>query len=398
MEVAVGGADRAKLVAVPTRDPAGLRCLPAGPGRRELGRGRRRAAMRARSPSSRTPCGATPTLVDAWAGLASARTLLYANGLQPTPTLAAAARTAAERTLALDPAGSRGLTARGQYRAYVARDLAGARADLEAAVRADPADVEARSPWRASSPERSGARARHCRTSHAGWPSTRGVPRYGGARPGRSACSGAWPRRASPRTGRLPWHPVSPSPCTRASSSTSRPGTRPRRAPPSRDSPRTSRSRTPAPLAATYRGRWTADRRAVLATDVEPRGTAALQGRVAGVYLSGATRPARAGGTRRPVPRAAAARGRRVAGASSRLDGAGACRPPAARAAKREPHGCVAAFGVDRGGIRSALTSSRSTAARAGRGTRPAGCTTRAVASPFTPAASASTRGRAAAR
>jgi len=144
MEVAVAGTDRARLVQVATRDPAAYDAYLRGQAARNWGSDNGMPATRRAIPFFEEAVRRDSTLVDAWAALAYARARLYINEREKSPALAAAAREAAERTLALDPTGARGLTARAGYRRLVAFDYTGARADLDAAVRADPNDAQAR--------------------------------------------------------------------------------------------------------------------------------------------------------------------------------------------------------------------------------------------------------------
>jgi len=143
MEVAVAGPDRARLVEVATRDPAAYDAYLRGQAATSWGGDSRAVAAQRAIPFLEEAVRRDSTLVDAWFALARARTRLYVNGRERTPALAEAARAVTERAYALDP-GARGLATRAGYKRLVAGDLAGARADLDAAVRADPNDVWAR--------------------------------------------------------------------------------------------------------------------------------------------------------------------------------------------------------------------------------------------------------------
>jgi tetratricopeptide (TPR) repeat protein len=145
MEVEVGGADRERLVEVPTRDPVAYDAYLRGRAATNWNADVSPPALRRAIPHVEEAIRRDSAMVDAWGELARLRMLLYANGREQTPALAASARAAVERMMALDPDGVRGLLVRGSYRRLVAVDLAGARADLEAAVRRDPGDYRGRS-------------------------------------------------------------------------------------------------------------------------------------------------------------------------------------------------------------------------------------------------------------
>jgi len=82
------------------------------------------------------------TFVQAWAELARAQALLYANGT-PTPAGAAAARRAAERTVALAPNRSEGHRALGLYYSTVITDLPRALAEANTALELAPGSARA---------------------------------------------------------------------------------------------------------------------------------------------------------------------------------------------------------------------------------------------------------------
>ncbi len=82
------------------------------------------------------------TFVQAWAELARAQALLYANGT-PTPAGAEAARRAAERTLALAPNRSEGHRALGLYYSTVITDLPRALAEANTALELAPGSARA---------------------------------------------------------------------------------------------------------------------------------------------------------------------------------------------------------------------------------------------------------------
>jgi TolB-like protein/tetratricopeptide (TPR) repeat protein len=79
------------------------------------------------------------SFAEAWASLSSTLTTLYFNSA-PNPSVAAEARAAAERALAVDPAGVAGHRAMGQYDLNVEKSPADAEAELTLALRAAPKD------------------------------------------------------------------------------------------------------------------------------------------------------------------------------------------------------------------------------------------------------------------
>jgi len=79
------------------------------------------------------------TFAEAWAFLGSTLSTLYFNSV-PEPGVAARARAAAERALALDPAGATGHRAMGQYYLSVVKSPAQAEEQLTLALRAAPKD------------------------------------------------------------------------------------------------------------------------------------------------------------------------------------------------------------------------------------------------------------------
>lgn len=79
------------------------------------------------------------TFAEAWAFLGSTLSTLYFNSV-PEPGIAARARAAAERALALDPAGATGHRAMGQYYLSVVKSPAQAEEQLTLALRAAPKD------------------------------------------------------------------------------------------------------------------------------------------------------------------------------------------------------------------------------------------------------------------
>ncbi len=106
-----------------------------------------------------------PDFAQAWARVASAKSLLYANAV-PTPALAERARQAAEKAVALAPNRPEGYLALGQYHRLVARTST-ALEQYQKGLRLAPGDASL-SPWQ----EPSGPRALGC---------GRGAPPAGGA-------------------------------------------------------------------------------------------------------------------------------------------------------------------------------------------------------------------------
>ncbi|MCU0622605.1 MAG: protein kinase, partial [Gemmatimonadaceae bacterium] len=143
MEVAVTGADRARVVQVASRDPQAYDAFLRGQAAVQYGADVTAEAQRAAIPRFEEAVRRDMLLIDAWVALARARVLLYVNGRERSPALANAARDAATRVVALDPTGARGHMAMGTWLRIVQADLAGARRALEAAVRADPGDARA---------------------------------------------------------------------------------------------------------------------------------------------------------------------------------------------------------------------------------------------------------------
>jgi serine/threonine protein kinase/TolB-like protein/Flp pilus assembly protein TadD len=81
-----------------------------------------------------------PTFVQAWSEMATAISLLYANGV-PSPELAHRAQQAAEKAIAVAPTRAEGYVALGTFRRLVLRDFAGALDLYRKAQAISPADV-----------------------------------------------------------------------------------------------------------------------------------------------------------------------------------------------------------------------------------------------------------------
>ena len=81
-----------------------------------------------------------PTFVQAWSEMATANSLIYANGV-PSPELAHRAQQAAEKTIAVAPTRAEGYVALGTFRHLVLRDFAGALDLYRKAQAISPADA-----------------------------------------------------------------------------------------------------------------------------------------------------------------------------------------------------------------------------------------------------------------
>jgi serine/threonine-protein kinase len=139
MRVTLGVADQARLVEVPTRDPAAYDAFLRAEamftsGATSATELRRTVAEYERAVSIDT------AFADAWARLAGARALLYANGV-PTPALGRQSREAAERALALEPTRALGHRALASYYMNVERNPQRALTEVEAARAATPNDA-----------------------------------------------------------------------------------------------------------------------------------------------------------------------------------------------------------------------------------------------------------------
>jgi serine/threonine-protein kinase len=139
MRLTLGVADQARLVEVPTRDPlaydAFLRAEAVfASGATSSAELRRTVAGYERAVRLDT------AFADAWARLAGARALLYANGV-PTPELGRQARDAADHALRLAPTRALGHRALASYYLNVERDPRRALSQVEAAQAATPNDA-----------------------------------------------------------------------------------------------------------------------------------------------------------------------------------------------------------------------------------------------------------------
>jgi tetratricopeptide (TPR) repeat protein len=140
MRVAVGGGDTARLVEVPTRDPAAYDAFLKGDAMYWSG-GNAPANVRRSIAQYEQAVRLDTGYALAWAALARARSLLYANSV-PTPELARAARAAADRAVQLAPTAAFAHAALGLYFRNVEGDVARSLAEIETARTATPNDPE----------------------------------------------------------------------------------------------------------------------------------------------------------------------------------------------------------------------------------------------------------------
>ena len=139
MRLTLGVADQARLVEVPTNDPVAYDAFLRAEAMFTAG-ATSSAEMRRIIAEYERAVGRDTTFVDAWARLAGARALLYANGV-PTPELAKQAREAADRALRLAPTRAIGHRALASYYMNVERDPRRALTEVEAARAATPNDA-----------------------------------------------------------------------------------------------------------------------------------------------------------------------------------------------------------------------------------------------------------------
>ena len=139
MRLTLGVADQARLVEVPTRDPAAYDAFLRSEAMFASG-ATSSAEMRRIIAGYERAVSLDTSFIDAWARLAGARALLYANGV-PTPELAKQSREAAERALRLAPTRALGHRALASYYMNVERDPRRALTEVEAARAATPNDA-----------------------------------------------------------------------------------------------------------------------------------------------------------------------------------------------------------------------------------------------------------------
>ena len=139
MRLTLGVADQARLVEVPTRDPAAYDAFLRAEAVFTSG-ATSSAELRRTVAGYEQAVSIDSAFADAWARLAGARALLYANGV-PTPELARTAREAADRALRVAPSNALGHRALASYYMNVERDPRQALIHVEAARAAMPNDA-----------------------------------------------------------------------------------------------------------------------------------------------------------------------------------------------------------------------------------------------------------------
>ena len=139
MRVTLGVADQARLVEVPTRDPVAYDAFLRAEAMFTSG-ATSAAELRRMVGEYERAVRLDTAFADAWARLAGARALLYANGV-PTPDLARQARDAADRAVRLAPTRALGHRALASYYMNVERDPRRALSEIEAARAATPNDA-----------------------------------------------------------------------------------------------------------------------------------------------------------------------------------------------------------------------------------------------------------------
>ena len=140
MEVAVGGTDRARLVAVPTTDAEAYDLYLRGMAAVGGGAASDVASLTRGVALFEQALARDSTLVEAARALALVLSTLYENGT-PSPALAARARAAVARLERLAPGSASALRARAVVKKIIDGDPAGALADLERARRLAPGDA-----------------------------------------------------------------------------------------------------------------------------------------------------------------------------------------------------------------------------------------------------------------
>ena len=139
MRLTLGVADQARLVEVPTRDPVAYDAFLRAEAMFASG-ATSSVEMRRIIAGYERAVSLDTAFADAWARLAGARALLYANGV-PTPALGRQAREAADRALRLAPTRALGHRALASYYMNVERDPRRALTEVEAARAATPNDA-----------------------------------------------------------------------------------------------------------------------------------------------------------------------------------------------------------------------------------------------------------------
>jgi TolB-like protein/tetratricopeptide (TPR) repeat protein len=139
MRLTLGVADQARLVEVPTSDPAAYDAFLRAEAMFASG-ATSSAELRLIIAGYERAVSLDTAFADAWARLAGARALLYANGV-PTLALGRQAREAADRALRLAPTRALGHRALASYYMNVQRDPRRALTEVEAARAATPNDA-----------------------------------------------------------------------------------------------------------------------------------------------------------------------------------------------------------------------------------------------------------------
>jgi len=139
MRLTLGVVDQARLVEVPTRDPAAYDAFLRAEAMFASG-ATSAAELRVIIAGYERAATLDTAFADAWARLAGARALLYANGV-PTPALGQQAREAADRALRLAPTRALGHRALASYYMNVEREPRRALTEVEAARAATPNDA-----------------------------------------------------------------------------------------------------------------------------------------------------------------------------------------------------------------------------------------------------------------
>jgi eukaryotic-like serine/threonine-protein kinase len=142
MQVALGTTAQARLAQAPTRDPAAYDAFLRGEAMRNAAQSDPRS-LRRQIDAYGEAIQHDSTMAPAWAALAGASSLLYANST-PTPALARTALTAAERAIALDSTRSEGYVALAAYHRLVSRDLGQALAAASRGRVVAPQDADVR--------------------------------------------------------------------------------------------------------------------------------------------------------------------------------------------------------------------------------------------------------------
>ncbi len=137
---AIGSAEAKQLSDRPTQNLAAYDAFLQGQAARGEGRTTDPASLRKALAFYEQAVALDPSFVVAWAELSHAATSLYANGV-PTPALAARAKEAAEKAVALAPQKPDGYSALGTYERLVRNDLVRAAEQFEKGRRLAPGET-----------------------------------------------------------------------------------------------------------------------------------------------------------------------------------------------------------------------------------------------------------------